>query len=628
VRVEMRLDGEMAPRPERATMKPVTGGGHLACGTAVLCLLAAFSGSATAKSLYVIKDLNNRSPIRAYGIQPAPQYLGFQADSGPTDYGALGLAIDDASAMLFVTIEIENAGMLVLVDARTLEVLGTVDTPGAANLAGIAVDPTCHRVYVVERFTNRLYVYDWNAAERTLTLAETVTLPWVQQAIGLAFDPATGWLFVTDLATTTVRYFQAADWSLAGSFAVRQTPMAIALDAANGLVYTGNAAVPSYPQWKYPALLSQLDLKTGTERTVDLRALTGDPADCVVGIAVDPDTGLVYITTGNETWGGTSRVMAFDADLACVYTGEALGNPTGICVPAANISYGNQPPVAVAGSPQLVEQSGLDGATVTLDGAASFDLDGDDLTYTWTWPGGSAAGPAPVVTLPHGTTTATLVVSDGQDDSEPVCVDVTVCDTTPPLLVAPADITAEQTSRDGTGVDIGLAITADICDADVTITHDAPDVFPLGATVVTWTATDACGNTTTASQTVTIVDTTPPAILSLSATPHTLWPADHTLVPITIGITVEDACDAAPEWRILSVASNESDDAKGDSNTSFDWEIGGDHTLKLRAERSGNSKAGRIYTIVLSIADASGNTTVADLVVTVPHDQGKKTGKK
>jgi len=47
-----------------------------------------------------------------------------------------------------------------------------------------------------------------------------------------------------------------------------------------------------------------------------------------------------------------------------------------------------------------------------------------------------------------------------------------------------------------------------------------------------------------------------------------------------------------------------------------------DLTFKLRAERS-DSGDGRVYTITYQATDACGNTTLATVTVTVPHDQGK-----
>jgi hypothetical protein len=90
----------------------------------------------------------------------------------------------------------------------------------------------------------------------------------------------------------------------------------------------------------------------------------------------------------------------------------------------------NQPPLANAGTDQIVVYSGPSGTAATLDGSASSDPDGNSLTYTWTGPfpegGGTATGVSPTVTLPLGESTITLVVNDGTVDSPPDTVRVLV----------------------------------------------------------------------------------------------------------------------------------------------------------------------------------------------------------
>jgi len=203
----------------------------------------------------------------------------------------------------------------------------------------------------------------------------------------------------------------------------------------------------------------------------------------------------------------------------------------------------NTPPVADAGPDQVVEQDSLGGASVTLDGSGSTD-DGRilPLTYTWTWAGGSATGVSPTVTLPMGPTTVTLTVYDGQY-SDTDTVDITVQDTTLPVIsvtVSPTILWPPNHKM----VDIVATVTvSDICDAAPTVvltsvTSNEPDdakgngdgktvndiqgaetgtedyEFQLRAEragaddgrvyTVTYTATDASGNSASASATVVV----------------------------------------------------------------------------------------------------------------------------
>jgi|GEM_PF-2809490 len=131
----------------------------------------------------------------------------------------------------------------------------------------------------------------------------------------------------------------------------------------------------------------------------------------------------------------------------------------------------NQPPVADAGPDQTLEQTSHAGAVVTLDGSGSYDPDGDSLTYDWTWDGGSTTGVSPAVTLPLGTTTVTLTVSDGTyTDSD--TVDIKVQDTTPPDITLSGDqIVLWPPNHKYVTIQISdfvISVT-DICDANVDI---------------------------------------------------------------------------------------------------------------------------------------------------------------
>jgi len=62
-------------------------------------------------------------------------------------------------------------------------------------------------------------------------------------------------------------------------------------------------------------------------------------------------------------------------------------------------------------------------AEVQLDGSGSYDPDGDELTYLWSWIVDSnemtATGVDPNIQLPVGEHTVELIVNDGTEDSEP-----------------------------------------------------------------------------------------------------------------------------------------------------------------------------------------------------------------
>jgi hypothetical protein len=111
-----------------------------------------------------------------------------------------------------------------------------------------------------------------------------------------------------------------------------------------------------------------------------------------------------------------------------VSDGRASSTPVTVTVTAA---AGNAAPVAQAGAAQNVTV----GSTVTLDGSASSDANGDALTYRWsltTRPAGSGAALSPTTSAKPtftadvaGKFVATLIVSDGSLDSEPATVVVT-----------------------------------------------------------------------------------------------------------------------------------------------------------------------------------------------------------
>ena len=122
----------------------------------------------------------------------------------------------------------------------------------------------------------------------------------------------------------------------------------------------------------------------------------------------------------------------------------------------------------------------------------------------------SITNDAPEV-FPLGETIVTWTATDTSGNSASDAQTISVIDTTLPSMVVPNDIQIEATSIDANIIEFGSADASDLVEID-SITNDAPEVFPLGETIVTWTATDTSGNSASDAQTISVIDTTPPEI--------------------------------------------------------------------------------------------------------------------
>ncbi len=206
------------------------------------------------------------------------------------------------------------------------------------------------------------------------------------------------------------------------------------------------------------------------------------------------------------------------------------------CSASVTVIDSTPPQFSVTPGPIVVEQTSWDGTPVTVpepevqDNCSTVTVDHD----------------APDV-FPLGTTTVTLTAVDAVGNVATATTTVTVQDTTPSILSdVPAPVEVEQVDGDGTPVTLGLPKAWDICDAAPVVTSNAPAVFPLGLTTVTFTATDASGNRATAATTVSVVDTKPPVISSVTASPSELWPPNGKMVSVRVTASAYDIAMHVP----------------------------------------------------------------------------------
>ncbi|NQS88891.1 hypothetical protein HQ584_03775, partial [Patescibacteria group bacterium] len=311
-------------------------------GVVTLFILgAAMAGCSFGKSLYLVGEWSlDPVPINAYNIESGGYPLTYQDTYYVSSYGwgAMGLTIyndpngdgDYSDARIFITYESSNT--IEVFKAEDLTSLGTIVAAGASDLAGIVVDQGKKLVYTMDRYTQNLYVYDANTFVPQGTLPIILSTLGTEGAVGLALDETQGWLFVTDF-DNTVHYFDTNTWNQVGTITVDSTSaVGIAYDEDNQFVYTGGAFFDDYSLAKY-------DMTTGIPTSVDLSTIV--PGTGAQGLAVDPATHLLYITTG--TWGANSSLRVFDSNLNQVYfypdTEGKIIKPTGMCIPGVDISY-------------------------------------------------------------------------------------------------------------------------------------------------------------------------------------------------------------------------------------------------------------------------------------------------
>ncbi|MBO2545503.1 HYR domain-containing protein [Salegentibacter sp. BDJ18] len=153
-------------------------------------------------------------------------------------------------------------------------------------------------------------------------------------------------------------------------------------------------------------------------------------------------------------------------------------------------------------------ETNVDFATVNFDNPLA--IDNCEVIVEQT------GGPISGSQFPIGTTTVTFTATDSSGNTSKCSFDITIEDTEDPSLECPLDI-----SKD---IDAGLCAavvefeTPEGFDnsGDVTVEQTAGlssgEVFPVGTTTITFTASDSAGNTTSCSFNVTVIDDEAPVI--------------------------------------------------------------------------------------------------------------------
>jgi hypothetical protein len=189
----------------------------------------------------------------------------------------------------------------------------------------------------------------------------------------------------------------------------------------------------------------------------------------------------------------------------------ALGTTTVTCT--ASDTRGNTSTASFTVTVNHVQDTTPPVITVPADiSAEATSPAGAVVTYTATATDNVAVAtfgctPASGSTFPLGTTTVTCTATDTSGNTSTATFHVTVRDTTKPVVTPPANVTANATSPAGAVVTYPAATAVDNIDGPIPApcTPASGTTFPIGQTTVTCSATDAHGNTGTATFVVTVL---------------------------------------------------------------------------------------------------------------------------
>lgn len=222
-------------------------------------------------------------------------------------------------------------------------------------------------------------------------------------------------------------------------------------------------------------------------------------------------------------------------DTTVTYTATDPSGNTATCVFTVTISE-NEAPV-ISNCPTNVSVSndiGACGAIVSFIPPTQTDNCGANFTSSH----------VPGDFFPVGNTTVQYVATDTSGNTATCSFVITVLDAEDPIFTScPTDITITN--------DLGSCdalvfwtppVSVDNCSANVTASHNPGDGFQLGTTLVTYTATDAAGNSVICSFNVTVEDTEMPVITNCPAA-------------IVVGNDFGD-CDANVSWTAPLATDN------------------------------------------------------------------------
>ena len=240
---------------------------------------------------------------------------------------------------------------------------------------------------------------------------------------------------------------------------------------------------------------------------------------CPANIARSTDSGMctaavTYSATATDNCGVASTVPSVASGSAfavgstsVTYTTTDTSGNTGTCGFSVAISDQANPTIVCPVDITQNTDSGVCGAAVTFNDAVG----SDNCAVSVTKQSGANSG----ALFPVGTSSVVFLATDPSSNTAQCTLSVVVRDQTPPTISCPSNM---NVSRDPGLCNATVSYTApvgsDACSVSTALTGGlaSGSVFPLGDTLVQYTATDASGNTASCSFTIMVLDDNNPQI--------------------------------------------------------------------------------------------------------------------
>ena len=323
------------------------------------------------------------------------------------------------------------------------------------------------------------------------------------------------------------------------------------------------------------------------------------PLNDKLAFTVEGDLNETYVQTANA-----GRVM-FGLEFGNYIRAKDYGtttNPVPMDVPRIRYQFltrrvGNSPPVADAGPNQI----GVPAGTITLDGSASYDPDGNSLNYSWQ----QTSGPSVSLTGANGAK-ATFTATAGQRYT----FRLTVTD-----AVSGLKSSANTTVTTAAGVTTGTTSPAQI----IRFVANPATIAPGGQSTLSWTTTGATSVSISGVGAVTPNGST--TVSPQATTTYTLTATAADGTSVTAPVTVTVTTIGIPQ--VVTFVANPPNIAAGQS-TKLCWQVNNASSISITPGVGSNLNANDCATVsptqtttyTLTATNATG-TIQANATVTV-----------